>query len=59
MGGHDRELHPAARATLVTITVVLVCAGSALLVSGCFTRSAPMAALGVACIFGAVITRPT
>ena len=35
--------------------VVLVCAGSALLVSGCFTRSAPMAALGVACIFGAVI----
>ena len=59
MGGHDRELHPAARATLVTITVVLVCAGSALLVSGCFTRSVPMAALGVACIFAAVITRPT
>lgn len=59
MANHNRELHPAARAALVTVTLVFVCAGGALLVSGCFTRSAPMAALGVACIFGAVITRPT
>ena len=59
MANHNRELHPAARAALVTVTLVFVCAGGALLVSGCFTRSVPMAALGVACIFAAVITRPT
>jgi hypothetical protein len=56
---HDNDLHPLAKALLAAFTVVLVCAGGGLLTFGIWTRSTPLAALGVACIFGACITRPT
>jgi hypothetical protein len=59
MGDYDRGLHPVAKALLATFTVVLVCAGGGLLTFGTWTRNFPVAALGVACIFGAYITRPT
>jgi hypothetical protein len=59
MGSHDEDLHPLAKGLLAALTVVLVCVGAALLVFGLWVRSVPTFAIGVACICGAVITRPT
>jgi hypothetical protein len=58
MGSYDED-SPAVKAVLTFATLVLVCAGAALLVFGLWVRSVPTFAIGVACICGAVITRPT
>jgi hypothetical protein len=58
MGSYDED-SPAVKAVLTFATLVLVCVGAALLVFGLWVRSVPTLAIGVACICGAVITRPT
>jgi hypothetical protein len=58
MGRYDEE-NTFAKGLLAVAAVTLVCVGAALLVFGLWVRSVPMFAIGVACVCGAVITRPT
>ena len=55
---HDRE-QPLVKLALALTATLLVCVGGAVLTMGIWERSVPAAAMGVACVFGALIVRPT
>ena len=53
------EDQPILRGALAAASVVLICAGVALLVFGIADRSVSTGALGLAFIFGAILVVPT